>query len=223
LCGLETYEKVVIFGGEIKSGSDQTADAFDECVTGSLEDGHGQDNIYKKSTHVSPILSPLPRVKLPKHTSSIQEDDRHLPGRQINSDSFSSTTEAKPIPSIEAVPEQEDILEGVNTDLFYSPRIAKLLGGKTQPSFQGELKLRGAEETPVDHTELGTDKDQDTFNVRHSSKALPSLPEPSAALDLYPIEKTGTSKQEIKDLAQELSKETKTPEVRPILAGWDLY
>ncbi|CZT13703.1 probable abc1 protein precursor [Rhynchosporium agropyri] len=107
-------------------GSEQipfkTVDALDGSVKGLLENGLVEDSFYGKLTHTSPTFSSLPRVQVPSHTSNIQGDP-HLARTEINSDSFySASTETG---TEEAIP------DGVNTDLFYSPRVATLLGGGT--------------------------------------------------------------------------------------------
>lgn len=82
------------------------------------------------------------------------------------------------IPEHEVVAEQENIPEGVNTDVFYSPRVAKLLGGATKKSMQkAELEVSGAENVtgakPASAEKMG----QDTFNVRDTGTKQTSEPE----------------------------------------------
>lgn len=144
----------------------KTTDAFGSSVPSPLAGGHDEDSFYQPSTHDSPVLSSLPRVKLPKHTSSVQEGGSHLEAGQINSDSFYSAEKMESGPSAQAVPEQEQIPEGINISLFHSQRVARILGGRTQCGKQGELHLKGATDTPINHTDLAADKDQDTFSVR---------------------------------------------------------
>ncbi|KAH7393104.1 ABC1 family-domain-containing protein [Cadophora sp. MPI-SDFR-AT-0126] len=110
-----------------------TADAFDSSVEGPLEEGHGEDSFYEKSLHTSPAISSLPRVQLPRHASNTQGDP-HLPKTEINSDSFYSSSSLPA--SDESAPEE------INTDLFHSPRVARLLGGGTQGggNFNGQRK-----------------------------------------------------------------------------------
>jgi aarF domain-containing kinase len=90
-----------------------------------LEQGHDEDSVYTPSKHTSPVLSSLPRVKLPKHTSNTQGIDEHLNG-DINSDSYSSTVENLK----RHVDSEMDVPEGVNINVFLNPRVAKNLSGK---------------------------------------------------------------------------------------------
>ena len=191
-----------------------TADA-DEAIADPLEEGHDEDSVYHRSTHTSPVLSYLPRVKLPKHTSSTQGMDSHLPERQINSDTFYNPGIPEPIPSVKAVPAQDEAPEGVDTALFYSPRVARLLGGKTQGMKQGGgLELKGVKDMPIDHTDLAANKDQDTFNVRTSSEKSPTVPEDSASRNSGPLQTNSVSKEDIDDLARDISKEKGSSQVK---------
>jgi len=73
------------------------------------------------------------------------------------------------IPEHDVVPEQEEVPEGINTDVFHSPRIARMLAGKSKAQKSGQdLALKGVKETPVENSQLTEGKDQDTFNVRQS-------------------------------------------------------
>ncbi|KAH8598015.1 kinase-like protein [Bisporella sp. PMI_857] len=137
-----------------------------------LEEGHDEDVFYRKSSHISPTLSSLPRVKIPKHTSDMQEN--HTSIEEVNSESFYTAygTAATHIPAVEAVPEQDQVPAGVNTDIFHSPRVARLVGGRAYGE-QEDLKLKAVRDTPTEKTKLADGKDQDTFNVFNSSQTVP--------------------------------------------------
>ncbi|KAF5875804.1 putative molecular chaperone protein [Botrytis fragariae] len=189
-----------------------TADAIGHS-NNPLEEGHDEDSFYDRSRHTSPTLSSLPRAKIPKHTSDIQENDQHLKDDAINSDTFSETVDrTKQIPSVETVPEQEQLPEGINTDLFYSPRVARLLGGKTQGSGKGTLGLKGVKDTPLDQTQLARNKDQDTFNVHSSSQAEPTTPDsPLKSV----LETPRQNSEIIEKLAADISKESSSNTLQP--------
>ncbi|KAF7926000.1 uncharacterized protein EAE97_010300 [Botrytis byssoidea] len=189
-----------------------TADAIGHS-NNPLEEGHDEDSFYDRSRHTSPTLSSLPRAKIPKYTSDIQENDRHLRDDAINSDTFSETVDrTKQIPSVESVPEQEQLPEGINTDLFYSPRVARLLGGKTQGSGKGTLGLKGVKNTPVDQTQLARNKDQDTFNVHSSVQAEPTTPDsPLKSVLVTPRQ----NDEDIEKLAADISKESSNNTLQP--------
>ncbi|KAE9374513.1 ABC1-domain-containing protein [Stipitochalara longipes BDJ] len=183
-----------------------SADASEDTIPDPLKMGHDEDNFYTKLTHTSPVLSSLPRVKMPKHTSSIQGVDSHLPEGQINSDSFYTAGSSESVPAVTAVPEQDAVPEGVDTALFYSPRVARLLGGKTQGFKQDGLELKGVKDTPIDHTGIAAVKDQDTFIVRTSQEDHPTVPEVDASMKTDTAKTSSISRKEVKDLAQDISK-----------------
>jgi aarF domain-containing kinase len=190
-----------------------TADALDDTVPDPLEEGHDEDSFYRKSTHTSPVLSSLPRVKLPQHTSSAQGIDSHLPEGQINSDSFYTVRPLGPVPAVSAVPAQDEVPEGVDTALFYSPRVARLLGGKTQRSKQGNLELKGVEDTPIEHTELAANKDQDTLNARTSLEGHSTVLGDGVGVD-KDLPNTSTVSREVNEIAQDLLEGTNPSERR---------
>ncbi|KAM3073847.1 hypothetical protein ACMFMG_008470 [Clarireedia jacksonii] len=184
----------------------RSADALETSAKNPLEEGHDEDTFYDRPEHTSPSLSSLPRAKIPKHTSDVQENNKDLKQGEINSDSFyrGIETSTEKIPSVESVPEQDQLPEGINTELFYSPRVARILGGKTQrPS--SYLELKGVKDAPVEKTKLASGRDQDTFNVRSSSETLPTSPEVMSHAVPEPYKKD----EDTEALAADISKESK--------------
>jgi aarF domain-containing kinase len=147
-----------------------TADALDDTIAHRLEKGFDEDSFSSKSTHVSPTLSSLPRVKLPEHTSDTQGESSSE-HREINSDSFYMAGQPESSPTVEAIPVPDEIPVGVDTALFYSPRVARLLGGKTQRFKPGNLDLKGVKDTPPYDSNFEANKEQDTSNVYNSLEA----------------------------------------------------
>jgi aarF domain-containing kinase len=192
----------------------RSADALETSAKNPLEEGHDEDIFYDRPEHTSPTLSSLPRAKIPKHTSDVQENNNSLKQGEINSDSFYRDVETptEKIPSVESVPEQDQVPEGINTELFYSPRVARILGGKTQRPMS-YLELKGVKAAPVDKTKLASGRDQDTFNVRSSSENLPTSPEITSQAVPEPHKKD----EDIEALAADISKESKDASVSRIL------
>ena len=187
----------------------QSADALGESEADPLEEGHDEDSFYRRSGHTSPALSSLPRVKIPQHASNIQGGNKHLPNKAINSDSYYDAMEGRSsdkIPAVATDPEQAQIPEGVNIDLFYNPRIAKMLGGTAQGSKGQDLKLKGTTGTPIEKTALADNKDQDTFKIRNSSQREPTSSESSLrSTSESPVYNT-KEHQELRSSAHEISK-----------------
>jgi aarF domain-containing kinase len=181
----------------------RTADGLGNSAWDPLNEGRDEDSFYRRSGHTSPSLSSLPRMKIPKHTSRSQEIDKK---HGLNSDLFygvGGLAESMKVQPVQGVPDQEEVPEGVNTNLFHSPRVAKILGGKTQQDIQNDLKLSGTEDTPVNGTSSSAGTDQDTVNIRtksfSSSSDIPTI----SKLDEPPTITKG--KEDFTDLVQEIT------------------
>jgi aarF domain-containing kinase len=190
-----------------------STDAVGKQSADSLEGGHDKESFYEKSGHTSPVLSSLPRMRIPKFPSNTQSKSSNLSSGRINSDSFYNVGETQKdtqIPAVEAVPEQEQIPEGVNTDLFHSPRVARMLGGNIQGTKRkGDLKLQGSENTPVDNTNLAANKDQESFSVHSLSQKQPSTLETNAKPPYF-LEGSVNAEEDSEKLAKDESKGIET-------------
>lgn len=171
----------------------------------------GQDTFTSRPTEATPDLSSLPRTKIPKNEADSQGGDEHVDDGQINQDVYYSSrdkTKQRPIPTKEAVPEQEEVPEGINTDVFHSSRVSSILSGSAKDDRRKayEMKMRAAQRTPIDQTRLAEGHDQDTFNVRQTSPT----PTPTAeALSPSDIEQgpTKLSEQETLEFAKSLTQD----------------
>ena len=193
----------------------KTADAYDDYVpVDSLAAGRDEDSFYRKSLQSSPTLSSLPRIKVPQHTSAIQGGDFHPSEQQINSDSFYNPTitgaKNETISSLKAVPDQEQIPDGVRTDLFNSPRVARSLGGRIQRATEENLTLKSAKDTTLDHTRLSSGKD--SFYDRRSLHEEKTSPGKANTTYETPIQRLESSKEDRKDLAQDTLEERRRTE-----------
>ncbi|KAK7520924.1 ubiquinone biosynthesis protein-like protein coq-8 [Phyllosticta citriasiana] len=177
---------------------------------GNLTSVPTPDVFDSRSGKVSPELSSLPRVKVPKVAADDQDGKQHIAdGGKINPDVYYSsagTPEPEPIPSKQAVPKQdEEVPEGINLDVFHSPRVARMFGAK-KPGLDRyrQLEMKFARNAPVDQTPLAQGRDQETFNVRDSAAQTPEAPvaaESSQSKD-SPQNSTG-----IEELAKDLAKD----------------
>lgn len=168
----------------------------------------GQDTFNVRPTESSVELSSLPRTKIPKSVQDTQGGDDHVKDGQINQDVYYSSKghSAQPcIPQQEAIPAQEEVPEGINTDVFHSPRVASLLSGGAREDRRKayELKMKAARKgsaQPVQESIKAEEKNPDTFSTRPGA----SLP----GADASPAPSTGTTAPDTKARAQISDKET---------------
>ena len=198
----------------------KTADAEGETID-PLVAGHDEDSFYKKYGHTSPTLSSLPRVKIPKHSSDVQTQDGNLGAGQINSESFyqaRGTENNSERSSVQAVSEQKQAPEGINTEIFRSPRVARSLGSIAQRQQKGELKWRAVQDTPIEPTNVSQGKDQDAFNITESSQKEPSSLKSSLGLPVI-------ENESIEKLAEEISEQANKVDIFSLIKpkGAELY
>ncbi|KAK2764874.1 hypothetical protein FQN54_008571 [Arachnomyces sp. PD_36] len=114
------------------------------------------DVFYRPSPSSPPVLSALPRVKIPKTTEDVQEGDSHVQNDSINSDVFYSSTrdskQASTSSSSDAMDPNEPSEEAMK-DLFHSPRVARLLS-KDKPFSKYDLAAKYGKTTPDDNSGL---------------------------------------------------------------------
>ena len=112
------------------------------------------------------------RTSIPNRDT--QRGDEHVNDTRIDQDvscSSSSKSEGQPIPQAQAVPEQEGLSEEAYTELFHSPRIARMLGGQPKSGKPTKgLEMPGAQETPVEQTKPPHEKDQVSSSNRTLSQ-----------------------------------------------------
>ncbi|KAF2231878.1 ABC1-domain-containing protein [Viridothelium virens] len=191
----------------------QAESQIPSLATGSQPESpptNDQDVFHERPRTATPELSSLPRMKLPKHTEDTQGSDANVQDGQINQDVYYSSrghqTEQQ-LPQQEAEPVQEKVPEGINTDVFHSPKISKMLGGQKSGERQVGMRMNAASRTPLEHSKLAEGKDQDTFNVRTS--AAGKLDQRRAVADSEVPELTiEHPDEEAKDLASLMAKDT---------------
>jgi len=101
------------------------------------ETAGGQDTFTERTTSASPQLSSLPRSKIPKHMMEAPESDQPVPSMSINEDVY-------PMPREGQQPAETDTPEGVNTDIYSSPRVSRMLGktgSNVKNPYAGRQKL----------------------------------------------------------------------------------
>ncbi|MCJ1466898.1 hypothetical protein MMC07_005520 [Pseudocyphellaria aurata] len=104
--------------------------------------------------------------------------------RELQRGSAPSKNQHQPVPEVQAVPEQEQPSDDVYSEIFHSPRVAKLLKGeRKQNNAVNGLKLRAVQDTPVEQAKLSQVKDQESFHTR------PTGPEPSQTVESQNVTK----------------------------------
>jgi len=102
-----------------------------------------KDLFYQPPGTNSPVLSALPRIKLPKQTEDIQGGDPHVP-ENINADVFYSSTK---ISQRDLTKQNELVHEDLDGEvigqLFHSPRVSGLFWGKSR-QMPGGAKFHGS-------------------------------------------------------------------------------
>lgn len=99
-----------------------------------------QDTFYQPPDSTAPVLSALPRFKIPKTEEDVQGGDPHIP-QQINADVFySSRMLSQDNLASQKDTAPEDPSEDMISSLFHSPRVAKLLGTKSKGTPGGRPK-----------------------------------------------------------------------------------
>lgn len=184
--------------------------------------GQDKDVFYQPSTTSSPVLSALPRVKVPKVTEDTQGSDEHVQDAGIDQDVFysASRSQEQAVPSAQAIPEQNQPSAEMFSDLFHSPKVARMLRGK---GANGEsttgLKMQAAKDTPIEHSNLTQGNDQDTFNVRTSDQNVPEAAEQPGSESLS---RTQAGHEEMRKLAADMASDvektsSRKPQVRTYL------
>ena len=111
-----------------------------------------QDIFYTPPTSSGRVLSALPRVKLPRVTEDAQESDEHVPDAQINQDVYYSSTtkdQEQSVAGSQIVSEQEQLPEEAYSEIFHSPRIAKMMRGQPgQDATPEGIQLPSAKSSP---------------------------------------------------------------------------
>ncbi|KAG9196230.1 hypothetical protein G6011_01351 [Alternaria panax] len=88
-----------------------------------LQQGHDRDVFYTRSVESQPIAESQPRSQIPWASGTSQRSDKHVEDQQINQDVFYSPPKPR-----QGQVEEEDLPEGINTDVFHSRKVARMLG-----------------------------------------------------------------------------------------------
>lgn len=132
-----------------------------------LDRAKEQEVFYSPSTETDNALSALPRVKIPKNTEDKQQSDKHVSDEQIDQEVFYSTVSNGEGEEKQGASEKKQLPDEMLTELFHSPRAAKLLQGKQNEVNKREgFNLHAVQATPIRQSTLPSEQDQDTFSRR---------------------------------------------------------
>ncbi|KAL8655388.1 MAG: hypothetical protein Q9226_003068 [Calogaya cf. arnoldii] len=137
--------------------------------------GQEQDLFYTPSPEAGRVLSALPRVKLPKNTVDEQKSAGRVTDEGINQDVFYSSVpkgQEQAMPEHQAIPRQNEPSEDMYSELFHSPKVAKILKGRPNPADSSKgLVLKGAKGTPIEGHNVRPRGDPESFNIRPTAEA----------------------------------------------------
>ena len=135
-----------------------------------LKAAQEQDVFYTPPPASGRVLSALPRAKVPKNTQDTQESDEHVPDTEMNQDVFYSSTpnhQEEAGTQAQAVPQQEQLSEAAYSEIFHSPKVAKMLKGQPMKEARSRgLHLPEAKDASVKATKSPQEGDQVSSNTR---------------------------------------------------------
>lgn len=175
----------------------------------ALEANEDRDMLYTPSSPEG--QGPPSDFKLSKDAGDAQKSDGHVPGVQISQDTFYSSSlknEEQPVPQSQAVPEQDQNSDEAYTELFHSPRVARMLGIQSNPSKPSKgLEMSGARGTPTKQTKSPQEKDQVSSRIWTSGKVSPDEIQilPTGIVGSKPSQAEGN--EDIHDLAANMAKD----------------
>ncbi|KAL8756577.1 MAG: hypothetical protein Q9199_002858 [Rusavskia elegans] len=136
--------------------------------------GQEQDVFYTPSPEAGRVLSALPRVKLPKNTVDEQKSVGGVSDEGINQDVFYSSVsngQEQAVPEHQAIPRQNEPSEEMYSELFHSPKVAKILKGRPKPADSSKgLDLQGAKGTPIEGHNVRPRGAPESFSIRPTAE-----------------------------------------------------
>lgn len=180
----------------------------------SLLQGHDKDVFYTRSVESQPESSAQPQSQIPSETADRQGSSAHVEEARLNQDVFYATSkpgqqqqqQQRSEEIVQAAPPlEEEIPEGINTDVFHSKRVARMLGQDrySRKEYLGSTVSKGTRRHPLDDRPM----------VQHNHNVEPQSSHP--AQPQTPVQATETAQpsvteQEIQGFASELAKDVET-------------
>ena len=133
--------------------------------------GQEKDSYYSRSPGSTSVLPSSPRSELPSVRNATQEN-KHIHDTRINQDVYySPRSDDKNVPVLgaQAKPEPAPVSEEMYSEIFHSPRVAKLLGSRRKGNTRSEsLNLDSPESVDNGKVKVAKDRDSESFNTRTS-------------------------------------------------------
>lgn len=171
--------------------------------------GEEQDVFHSRPNSSETVLSALPRVKVPKATGDTQESNLRVPDEQINQDVFYSSTGqggGTAIPSTQAVPEQDEPSDDMYSEIFQSPKVAKLLKGQPRPGQQTKgLDPQSAKVAPSWEKKSPGEKDSVSSSERITSSVSKETTEQKDSRGAASEQQPG--EDDARELAEDMAKD----------------
>ena len=185
--------------GSLSKGSES------ELKGSNLTAGQAKDVFYSRSHTREPVLSALRSIELPKNTGSVQASDDHVSDDHMDQDAFYSTeskAQEQAVPEMQAVPEQEQIPDEAYSEIFRSPRVAKMLREQPMKDTASKgLHFPGTRDTIVSKTKVPEGVDQESSSLRIS------LQNPKASPTAFPSGASAYEGEDVQDLAADIAKD----------------
>lgn len=136
-----------------------------------------QDVFYTPTQKTSQVSSSLPPVKLPMVAEDTQELNGQVSSEVLNQDVFYSAvikkTSETPIPGGQVVPEQQQHSHEIFSEIFHSPRVAKMLKGKsTRAPAVENSSLHIGQDPLLKHRDLAQGGDQENVSIRSTGQNI---------------------------------------------------
>jgi aarF domain-containing kinase len=169
-----------------------------------LQKGHDRDVFYSRSVESQPSPSSRPRMQIPNHAATKQTSDEHVDDKHLNQDVFYSVSESG---------QQAELPEGINTDIFHSPKVAKMLGSDAF-SRKERAKRQGPSINPFIPPQYQAGHGHESKSSQQTQQSKPEQATQSP--------QSQTTETEMHNLASQLAQDAQSsasaaPEVRPLI------
>lgn len=160
-----------------------------------------QDSFSTRPDHTSPAFSSLPRVKLPTITADAQDEIKNLSNVDINQDVFYSPKHAEDKaakntgPEVEALQENGQPTDAMYSEIFQSPRVARMLKENDKKQPRDAPDLGGGQDMLVSKRGIPHETSEDSSDSTPSTSSI--NPEKANSSEENPAVKSGETSRNI--------------------------